>query len=127
MERGLFRSAGIHPPIQVRGPRWPALSHGLAASGLGARRFGRHASLCPNCDSPLFEARHSRYPPRKGARGDLALYGSVSMERFIRRENVRHFRELLDRVTDEAERRRILKLLEEEQRKQHEAGDKAEC
>jgi hypothetical protein len=49
------------------------------------------------------------------------------MERFVRRENIRHYRELLARVTDEAERRRILALLEEEQRKQHEAGDKLEC
>jgi len=49
------------------------------------------------------------------------------MERFIRRENVRHYRELLERVTDEAERRKILKLLKEEQQKQHDAGDKVEC
>jgi len=49
------------------------------------------------------------------------------MERFIRRENVRHYRELLERVTDEAERRKIRKLLEEEQQKQHDAGDKVEC
>jgi hypothetical protein len=48
------------------------------------------------------------------------------MERFIRRENVRHYRELLKRVTDETERRRILKLLEEEQQKQHDAGDNVE-
>ncbi len=51
----------------------------------------------------------------------------IHMERFVRRENIRHYRELLERVTDEAERRRILKLLEEEQRKQHDAGDKADC
>ncbi len=49
------------------------------------------------------------------------------MERFIRRENIRHYRDLLERVTDEAERRRILRLLEEEQRKQQDAGDKADC
>jgi len=50
-----------------------------------------------------------------------------SMERFIRRENVRHYRELLKRVTDETERRKILRLLEEERQKQYEAGDKVEC
>jgi hypothetical protein len=49
------------------------------------------------------------------------------MERFIRRENVRHYRDLLKRVTDQAERQRILKLLQEEQQKQADAGDKTEC
>jgi rubrerythrin len=48
------------------------------------------------------------------------------MERFIRRENIRHYRDLLKRVTDEKERERILKLLEEEQQKQQAAGDGAE-
>ena len=46
------------------------------------------------------------------------------MERFVRRENVRHYRDLLTRVTDEKERQRILKLLEEEQKKQEAAGDR---
>ena len=45
------------------------------------------------------------------------------MDRFIRRENVRHYRELLKTVKDEAERQRILKLLAEEQQKQRDAGD----
>jgi hypothetical protein len=45
------------------------------------------------------------------------------MERFIRRENVRHYRDLLKQVTDEEERRRIIKLLDEEQQKQRDAGD----
>jgi len=48
------------------------------------------------------------------------------MDRFIRRENVRHYRDLLSRVTDEKERECILKLLEEEQQKQQAAGDRAE-
>jgi hypothetical protein len=43
--------------------------------------------------------------------------------RFIRRENVKHFKELLDRTTDPAERQKIEKLLAEEQQKQIEAGD----
>ncbi len=45
------------------------------------------------------------------------------MERFIRRENIRHYRDLLKRVTDETERKRILRMLEEEQQKQRDAGD----
>jgi hypothetical protein len=48
------------------------------------------------------------------------------MDRFVRRENIRHYRDLLKRVTDEAERRRILRLLEEEHQKQIEAGDPPE-
>lgn len=48
------------------------------------------------------------------------------MERFVRRENVKHFRELLKTMKDEAERRRILKLLAEELQKQKDAGDKIE-
>ena len=45
------------------------------------------------------------------------------MDRFIRRENVKHYRELLKTVKDETERQRILKLLAEEQQKQKTAGD----
>jgi hypothetical protein len=48
------------------------------------------------------------------------------MDRFVRRENVRHYRELLKTAKDEAECQRILKLLAEEQQKQKEAGDKIE-
>ncbi len=43
--------------------------------------------------------------------------------RFIRRENVKHYRNLLATLTDEAERQKILKLLAEEQAKQKAAGD----
>ena len=49
-----------------------------------------------------------------------------STARFIRRENVRHYRQLLETVTDEAERQRILRLLDEEQKKQQAAGDPVE-
>jgi hypothetical protein len=48
------------------------------------------------------------------------------MERFIRRQNVEHYRHLLETVTDENERERILRLLEEEKRKQQAAGDKTD-
>ena len=48
------------------------------------------------------------------------------MERFVRRENVKHYQELLKAVKDEAERKRIQKLLAEEVQKQKDAGDKIE-
>ena len=48
------------------------------------------------------------------------------MDRLIRRENVRHFRELLRTVKEEAERQRIQKLLAQEQQKQKDAGDKVQ-
>ena len=47
-----------------------------------------------------------------------------AMDRFIRRENIKHYRELLKTVKDETERQRILKLLAEEEQKQKAAGDK---
>jgi hypothetical protein len=46
--------------------------------------------------------------------------------RFIRRENVKHYRQLLGQTTDEAERQRIMKLLAEEEKKQRDAGDSAD-
>jgi rubrerythrin len=48
------------------------------------------------------------------------------MDRFVRRENIKHYQELLKRVKDEAERQRLLKLLAEERQKQKDAGDKVE-
>jgi len=47
------------------------------------------------------------------------------MERFIRRQNIEHYRRLLETVTDEAERQKILKLLAEEQKKESEADAKS--
>jgi len=38
------------------------------------------------------------------------------MERFIHRQNIEHYERLLQTVTEEAERKRILKLLEEEKK-----------
>ena len=46
------------------------------------------------------------------------------MESFVRRQNIEHFRRLLESVSDEQERQRILKLLEEEKQKQREAGER---
>jgi hypothetical protein len=51
---------------------------------------------------------------------------SGPMERFVRRENIKHYKELLKTLKDEAERQQILKLLAEERQKQKEAGDKIE-
>ena len=48
------------------------------------------------------------------------------MDRFVRRENVKHYQEMLKVAKDDAERQRILKLLAEEQQKQKDAGDKIE-
>jgi DNA-binding MarR family transcriptional regulator len=45
------------------------------------------------------------------------------MDRFIRRQNVLLYRRLLERVTDESDRRKIINLLAEEQQKQRDAGD----
>jgi hypothetical protein len=49
-----------------------------------------------------------------------------TMDRFVRRENIKHYKELLKTVKDEGERERILKLLAEERQKQKDAGDKIE-
>ncbi len=39
------------------------------------------------------------------------------MERFIHRQNIEHYQRLLETVTDEVERKRILKLLDDEKKK----------
>ncbi len=39
------------------------------------------------------------------------------LERFIHRQNIEHYQRLLETVTDEVERKRILKLLEDEKKK----------
>jgi hypothetical protein len=44
------------------------------------------------------------------------------MERFVRRENIKRYRKLLREAEDEAERRRILALLKEEEQK-HEVDE----
>jgi hypothetical protein len=45
------------------------------------------------------------------------------MDRFIRHQNVKHFRSLLKEAKTDDERDRIKKLLAEEQQKQIESGD----
>ena len=44
------------------------------------------------------------------------------MDRFIRRENVKHYRELLKTARTEAERQKIQNLLDEEEQKQKARG-----
>jgi hypothetical protein len=44
-------------------------------------------------------------------------------DRYIRDQNVKHYRHLLGHVTEETNRQTILILLGEEQQKQLEAGD----
>ena len=45
------------------------------------------------------------------------------MERFIRCQNVERFRRLLERVTEESDRQKIMNLLADELQKQKNAGD----
>ena len=45
------------------------------------------------------------------------------MEKFIRRQNVEHYRRRLTATRDDVERQQLLKLLQEEEQKQKDAGD----
>ncbi|MGC1358897.1 MAG: hypothetical protein WA851_24465 [Xanthobacteraceae bacterium] len=45
------------------------------------------------------------------------------MDQFVRAQNVERYCRLLDRVTEESDRKQITKLLTEERQKQKEAGD----
>ena len=45
------------------------------------------------------------------------------MERFIRCQNVERFRRLLERVTEELDRQKIINLLADELQKQKDFGD----
>jgi hypothetical protein len=46
----------------------------------------------------------------------MAATGEIGMQRFIHRLNIERYEKLLQTVTAEAERKRILRLLEEEKR-----------
>jgi len=46
-----------------------------------------------------------------------------NMDKFIRSQNVQRYRRLLERVTEESDRRLIVDLLAQEQQKQKDAGD----
>ncbi len=45
------------------------------------------------------------------------------MERFIRSQNVERFRRLLERVTEQSDRQKIMNLLADELQRQKDAGD----
>ena len=45
------------------------------------------------------------------------------MDRFVRRKNVEHYCRLLQRLTEESDRQKVINLLTEERQKQKEAGD----
>ena len=47
------------------------------------------------------------------------------MERFVRRQNVERYQQLLEATNNEIERQKIMKLLAEERQKQRDAGDSA--
>jgi hypothetical protein len=49
-----------------------------------------------------------------------------SMASNIRRENMKHYRLLLETVTDETERQKILKLLAEVEKKQQDVDEQPE-
>jgi hypothetical protein len=49
-----------------------------------------------------------------------------SIEQFVRRRNVRRYRQLLETTTDGAERQRILSLLAEERQEREVAGGSRE-
>ena len=51
------------------------------------------------------------------------LINGANMEQFIRCQNVERFRRLLERVTEESDRQKIINLLADEMQKQKDAGD----
>jgi hypothetical protein len=46
---------------------------------------------------------------------------------FVMRENIKHYRRLLETTTDECERTRLHELLAEERQKEKRLGDSARC
>ena len=48
------------------------------------------------------------------------------MEKFVRRQNIEHYLQLLATTTDDGERQMVMILLAEERKKQKDAGDKGE-
>ena len=47
----------------------------------------------------------------------------ANMDQFVPSQNVERYRRLLERVTDESDRRQIINLLAEERKKQKDVGD----
>ena len=74
----------------------------------------------PAC-APSLRTTGNGTPSQSCKSTDLGLYGTaatgeIGMQRFIHRLNIEHYEKLLQTVTAEAERKRILRLLEEEKR-----------
>ena len=44
-----------------------------------------------------------------------SVRGSRVMDRFVKQENIRHYRRMLENTKDDAERQRIVKLLADEE------------
>jgi hypothetical protein len=55
----------------------------------------------------------------------MTINTRTAMDRFVRRENLKHYRELLEAAKSEEDRQRVLMLLSEEELKQRDAGDDA--
>jgi hypothetical protein len=70
---------------------------------------------------PLRPPSPTETPYKKG--GVSWAETNMNMDRFIRRQNVALYRRLLERVTEESERQKIINLLTQEQQKQKDAGD----
>jgi hypothetical protein len=58
--------------------------------------------------------------------GSLGTLRGRLVAQFVRRENIEHYKALLELATDETEQQQISKLLAEEEQKQKEAGDRVE-
>jgi hypothetical protein len=54
---------------------------------------------------------------------DVVILEAVMTARFVRSENVKHYQNLLARASDAIERKKIQTLLDEEEKKQSDAGD----
>jgi hypothetical protein len=65
-------------------------------------------------------------PVVKGTDWQPQLHRVGAMERFVRRQNVEHYMQLLTTITEGAQRQKIMKLLSEERQKQKDAGDSNE-
>jgi hypothetical protein len=79
-----------------------------------------HAGLGhPNAEAPPQRRARSSESTFPGSSAKLSGRGAgeTAMERFIHRQNIEHYERLLQIATDESERKRILKLLEEEKKK----------
>ena len=117
----------------IDGPLSFGVNPRLSAAATRKREFV-HAVAIHDCKAQVTVGRHTfdgtdqvPHPPLLNRAEYSTLIWTVERTaRFIRRENVKHYRLLLETVTDEQVRQEILKLLAEEQGKQRAAGDPIE-